>query len=253
MNLTPAATDSSTGCFAPVDQFSSCHDLLKDYALRVFMWILGLSALLGNLFVIGVRVFKKLTVETNLIQSRLITHLAVSDLLMGWYMIIIASADAYYRGDYALHADTWRAGAMCRFAGFLSAFSSEVSVFIIMLISIDRVIYIVFCHHPAWKITSKISKILLTVIWVFAFFISIIPAMSNTIGEFYSRSSVCLGLPLTTDRSPGWGYSVSIFLALNLVCFLVTAVCYVSIYVSVHRSAAKFKKSKRPGNQSSYV
>ena len=214
------------------------------------MWILGISALFGNLFVIGIRVIRKATIETNRIQATMITNLAVSDFLMGLYMIIIASADAHFRGDYALHANDWRAGSFCRFAGFLSSFSSEVSVFIVMLISIDRVVYIVFARHPTIKLSNKTVMILLAFIWTFAFFLSLIPVMSATVGQFYSRSSVCLGLPLTSDGSPGWGYSVTIFLALNLVCFLVTAVCYISIYVSVQRSTAKVLRSASHGSNS---
>ena len=244
-NLTPADT-GSTGCFAPVDQFSSCSNLLRDDVLRIFMWILGGSALVGNLFVIGLRIFRKKVVDTTRIQSRMITNLAVSDLLMGVYMMIIAGADLYYRGDYALNADAWRDSALCRFAGFLSAFSSEVSVFIIMLISIDRIICIVFSHHSCIRMTSKISLVSLAIVWASAFILALIPAFT-IFGQFYGRSSVCLGLPLTTDRPAGWVYSISIFLGLNLVCFLVTALCYIVIYFVVHRSAAKISKSKESG------
>ena len=247
--MDPAADVSSTGCSAPVDLFSSCNDLLKDQALRFFMWILGLSALLGNFFVIGLRVFRKGTTKCNRTQSALITNLAVSDFLMGCYMIIIASADLHYRGHYALDADNWRASSLCRFAGFLSAFSSEVSVFIIMLISIDRVINIIFSLHPTINMSKKTATISLAFIWIFALFMSLVPVMSTSIGQFYSRSSVCLGLPLTTDRTPGWGYSVAIFLALNLICFMVTAIAYLAIYVMVRKSTRQVKGSKGNRNQ----
>ena len=231
------------GCFAPVDQFSSCDNLLRDDVLRIFMWILGGSALFGNLFVIGLRVFRKKVVETTRIQSQMITNLAMSDLLMGVYMMIIAGADLYYRGDYALNADSWRDSTLCRLAGFLSAFASEVSVFIIMLISIDRVICIVFSHHSCMKMSSKTCIISLAIIWALALILALIPAFT-VFGQFYGRSSVCLGLPLTTDRPPGWEYSISLFLGLNLVCFLITALCYIVIYVVVHRSASNVSKSK---------
>ena len=234
---------STKGCHAPVDQFSSCKNLLGDNVLRIFMWILGGSALAGNLFVVGLRVFRKKVVTTTRIQSRMITNLAVSDLLMGVYMMIIAGADLYYRGNYALNADSWRASGLCKFAGFLSAFSSEVSVFMIMLISIDRLICIVFSHHSSINMTSKNSYILLAVFWVLALILALIPAFT-VFGQFYGRSSVCLGLPLTTDRPPGWEYSISIFLGLNLVCFLITALCYIVIYFVVHRSALNVSKSK---------
>ena len=253
MTNLPAASKQtdSTGCFAPIDQFSSCDDLLKDNTLRIFMWILGISALVGNLFVIGLRVVQRKVVISTRIQSRLITNLAVSDLLMGIYMLMIAAADLYYRGDYAINADAWRASIACRVAGILSAFSSEVSVFIIMLISLDRILCVVFAHKHHIQLSSKSSGVCLAIIWIFALGISLVPALPiGYFGQFYGRSSVCLGLPLTTDRPPGWEYSISIYLGLNLVCFLITALCYVAIYVAVQRSASRVSKGKDTGRHS---
>ncbi|XP_071510300.1 uncharacterized protein [Diadema antillarum] len=249
MELTPADSDDTTGCFAPADEFSSCSDLLKDTVLRISMWILGISAMAGNIFVIGLRAIRRHQVETSRIQSRLITHLAISDFFMGCYMMAIAGADFYFRGDYAVHADAWRASLLCRLAGFISTLSSEVSVFIIMLISLDRILCIVFVHHPDIQFSNKSCKIWLVVVWVISLVISIIPAVVPIpyFQQFYGKSSVCLGLPLTTERLPGWEYSISLFLGLNLVCFVVTAFCYVAIFVAVRRSAANFSKSKDHG------
>ncbi|XP_071504719.1 uncharacterized protein [Diadema antillarum] len=249
MELTPADSDDTTGCFAPADEFSSCSDLLKDTVLRISMWILGISAMAGNIFVIGLRAIRRHQVETSRIQSRLITHLAISDFFMGCYMMVIAGADFYFRGDYAIHADAWRASLLCRLAGFISTLSSEVSVFIIMLISLDRILCIVFVHHRDIQFSNKSCKIWLAVVWVISLVISLIPAVVPIpyFQQFYGKSSVCLGLPLTTERLPGWEYSITLFLGLNLVCFVVTAFCYVAIFVAVRRSAANFSKSKDHG------
>ncbi|XP_041471581.1 uncharacterized protein LOC121421048 [Lytechinus variegatus] len=249
LDLHPADASDSSGCIAPIDQFSSCNDLLEQNTLRVAMWILGISALAGNLCTIGLRVFRRKSVSSTRIQAKLITHLAVSDLLMGVYMLIIAIADQYYMGDYAINADRWRGSVVCRIAGLMSTLSSEVSVFIIMLISIDRVLCIVFSQHHHLQFSNKSSSVCLAVMWAAALVISLVPAFHlNYFGDrFYGRSSVCLGLPLSADRPDGWEYSLSIFLGLNLVCFLITALCYVAIFVTVHRSARKVAKGKDTG------
>ena len=240
VGLQSADSASSTGCHAPKDQFSSCDDLLQDGTLRAFMWILGLSALVGNGFVIGLRVFREKDIKGSQTQSRLITHLAVSDLLMGVYMLIIASADSFYRGVYAINADSWRGGAACQLAGFMSAFSSEVSVLIIMLISVDRLICVVFSHHRVIKLTNRNAMISLAVIWGLAFLISLIPAL--VFKGFYGRSSVCLGLPLTADRPPGWPFSFMMFVVLNCLCFLITACCYIAIFVKIHKTTGRIAR-----------
>nr|XP_006815512.1 PREDICTED: G-protein coupled receptor GRL101-like [Saccoglossus kowalevskii] len=128
-------------CTPPADQFSSCEDLLSNQVLRVCMWMLGLLAFLGNLFVIIWRLSQK---EKNRVHSYLILNLGISDFCMGVYMLIIASVDMYYRGRYIGFADEWRHSELCEFAGFLSMLSSEVSVFTLTVITVDRFCCIVF-------------------------------------------------------------------------------------------------------------
>ena len=77
-------------------------------------------------------------------HSLLISLLAFSDILMGVYLLIIASVDAYYRGVYIVHDVTWRASIGCRLAGFLSTFSSELSVLTLTTITLDRFFAITF-------------------------------------------------------------------------------------------------------------
>ena len=86
-----------TDCEAPIDQFSDCEDLMRNKFLRVAVWLLGLSALLGNAFVMAWRWRTRHKEPTKRVQTFLILNLALSDLLMGLYMIIIGSADMYYR------------------------------------------------------------------------------------------------------------------------------------------------------------
>ena len=84
------AAAGTVNCRSPNDEFSSCSDLMKNRGVRVCVWILGLTALLGNLIVILMRVVVK---EDNKVQSVLLTNLAISDLLMGIYLLIIAIKD----------------------------------------------------------------------------------------------------------------------------------------------------------------
>ena len=250
VGLDPAVSSESNGCHAPLDSFSSCHDLLKDIVLKIFIWILGISAVVGNMFVIVLRLFRRKAARTTPIQSLMITNLALSDLLMGCYLLIIAIADVYYRGDYAINAAEWRGSVVCRVAGYMSTLSSEVSVFLIMLISIDRLLCVVFLHHPQIHLSPKSTIAALVVIWGIGLIVAFPPAVTvNLYGQlFFGRSSVCLGLPLTPERPPGWEYSISIFIVLNLVCFIVTAVCYIKIFVTVHQSRARVAGAKHVAN-----
>ncbi|KAG7156036.1 G-protein coupled receptor GRL101-like 7, partial [Homarus americanus] len=113
-------------CLPEADEFSSCEDLMSNLVLRVCIWILGFIALLGNSFVI---IWRSIYSSGNKMHSFLIVNLGVGDFLMGVYLIIVAVVDLQYRGVYAAYELAWRTSSLCRLAGFISTFSSELSVF----------------------------------------------------------------------------------------------------------------------------
>ncbi|XP_072034439.1 G-protein coupled receptor GRL101-like [Amphiura filiformis] len=165
--------------------------------------------------------------------------------MMGIYMLIIASADTFYRGTYAFNAESWQTSGLCKFAGFLSVLSTEASVFFITIISIDRLFCIVFpLSHVALRPSS--ARIAAIFAWGLAFVFSILPLFPIEYFkdelQFYGRSPVCLALPLTKYRPAGWEYSVALFLCLNLAAFVVVALCYITIFVTVKKSRKRSSK-----------
>ncbi|XP_033106141.1 G-protein coupled receptor GRL101-like [Anneissia japonica] len=234
-------------CKPNVDQFSSCKDLLKREALRILMFILGISAFIGNLCVVILRLVEN---EFN-VQTIFITNLAVSDLLMSVYMIIIAGADQYYRGVYSMFSGAWKSSFLCSFAGAIATLSSECSVFILMLMSVDRAVTIAYPFSNI-RFNRKRCIITIGITWLAIIFISFLPMFSRLsfinipyFGDnYYGRQSVCLALPLAGDRLPGWEYAIAIFLAFNLFGFVVIASSYISMYISVKRTASRANRSQ---------
>lgn len=110
-------------CDSPNNEFSSCEDMIKNLAVSVCIWILGIVALVGNLFVI---IWRLVYNEDSKIQSCLFTNLAVSDFLMGVYLIIIAVQNTRWQGEYFKYDVIWRASTLCQITGALSMLSSEV-------------------------------------------------------------------------------------------------------------------------------
>ena len=137
--------NSSDTCYNTKDRspYLTCSSLLSSTVLSMFTWILGICATVGNVFVLWWKQ-SKYEGRKNKVQFILLSNLALSDLLMGIYMIIIASADAYYRKHFPMNAEEWRSGSLCRIASTLAFTSSEASVFFVTLISIDRFINIKF-------------------------------------------------------------------------------------------------------------
>lgn len=80
---------------------------------------MGAVGCTGNLIVILGRL---LAPTNNIVHSLYLRNLALSDLLMGIYLFIIASVDHQYRGVYLRHQYNWRHSFMCNLCGQLDIF-----------------------------------------------------------------------------------------------------------------------------------
>ena len=213
---------------------------MKNETVQVCIWILGILALLGNVLVIIWRAVDK---EESRVQSCLLTNLAVADLFMGVYLLTIAIMDSRWRGEYFKHDIKWRSSIGCQVIGALSMLSSEVSVLILTIITIDRLICIVF-PFKFKRLTYKAAVFACMGVWMFGIVISVIPITGinyfyDESGDFgfYSRSAVCLPLQLSEGTPAGWEYSVSFFVGLNFISFAFILVAYISIFWTVKRAA----------------
>ena len=231
-------------CQPQANAFSSCEDLMRNNVLRVGLWTLGCMALLGNLFVVLWRFIRRGT--ENKVQNLLVANLGIADFLMGAYLIIIASADAVFRGNYFMHDEKWRFGPVCNLAGVLATVSSEMSVVTLMTIACDRFMVIMFPFSDN-RLNFKSACIFLLLSWTTFALLAIIPLfpIPYFIGGFYSRAPVCLAFHLTTERSVGMEYSVAIFTVFNFIAFLIIFMCYIVINVNVSLSSARAGKSGR--------
>ena len=277
-------------CYVPPNTYCSaafkrspyltCDRLLADRALAVTMWLMGINALGGNLFVLIWRWYKRDS-QSNKVNTMLLSNLATSDLLMGIYLLTIASADVHYGENFPMQSETWRSGITCRIAGALSITASEASVFFVMLISIDRFICIRFPYSTK-RIGKKSAAIIATIIWLTSFVLGIVPSiLSGRNFKFYDNSHVCIGLPLAltktfihtgtprnivindgdqsgivfgiklltfTTRPSGFVnglyFATAMFLGLNCVCYLIILACYVEIVRAVKKSSEKVGRNR---------
>lgn len=233
-------------CKSPSNQLSSCEDLLKNPALSVFIWILGLLALLGNVLVIIFwnrmsNIDRGERGKKSRVQSFLLTNLAVSDFFMGLYLVIIAYHDVKWDGNYFMYDVKWRGSSTCNISGALSMIASEASVLLLATITADRLNSIVF-HIKARPFTMTAARVVCCIIWIIAVTISLIPIIAKDHFEqrgvsFYGRSSVCLPLQLSQDRPAGYEYAVAIYIALNGLAFIFILLSYIAIFIKVRISS----------------
>ncbi|XP_072040393.1 G-protein coupled receptor GRL101-like [Amphiura filiformis] len=261
--------------------YLSCGRLLSDKALATMMWFIGINALAGNIFVLSWRKRgKKKASQKNKVQDLLLSNLAMSDLLMGVYMLLIASADVYFGDYFPMQSETWRTGITCRIAGALSLLSSEASVFFVTIISTDRFVCIKY-PHISKTLKTRICYIAVTLTWLIAAVIGIVPsALSGINFKFYDNSHVCIGLPLSlihlyssteltkkicpdtgscyevplliTESGPlvsGLYFSSAIFLGLNCICYLAILACYIEVVRVVYKSSKRAGLNKEMKEQ----
>lgn len=150
---------------------------------------------------------------------------------MGVYLLLIAAVDLHFRGVYMVHDATWRRSTLCRLAGFLSTCSSEICVFTLVVITVDRFVAIIFPFRFR-RLRMLEARAVMGSLWVGVFLAAALPLSDLDYFEgFYGRSGVCLALHITPDKPSGWEYSVFLFLALNLLLFLVIFSSYLWMFV----------------------
>ncbi|ROT84377.1 G-protein coupled receptor [Penaeus vannamei] len=243
-------------CHPPPDEFSSCEDLMTNIMLRVCVWVLGTVAFTGNLLVI---VWRFIYHHDNKVHSFLITNLALGDLCMGIYLLIIAAVDVNYRGVYFIYDALWRTSSLCQLAGFLSTFSSELSVFTLTVITLERFVVIIFPFRVS-RLNMNWTRIIMGVVWASVGVLAALP-LSNIhyfrleksllfASVFYRcfvellREVGCLPRPSHhTREAEWWQYSVFVFLALNLISFSVIAASYWGMYRAARTTSAAVIRS----------
>ena len=163
---------------------------------------------------------------------------------MGIYLLIIAVVDSYYRGSYILYDIFWRRSDLCKFAGFISTFSSELSVLTLTIITIDRLICIIFPLHLR-RLKLKDAFYVMLIIWFTVFVIATFPLLGlDYFEDFYGRSGVCLAFHITNYKPKGWEYSVAVFLVLNFVSFLVIFFSYLRMFFVAKQTRSAVRKSQ---------
>ena len=94
------------------------------------------------------------------------------------------------------------------------------------------------------RFRTKSALVFSAVGWALAWGIALFPLLYSKSfdGQFYSKSGVCLALPLTRNRAPGWLYSVLIFVGLNFVTFILIAIGQLIIYLEIKKNTKRMRK-----------
>ena len=222
--------ENDTECFPEEDPFNPCIDVLDHALLRAAIWIVITLAIGGNAIVIGVTI-------GHLLRSRqlgknahvmyyLYVNLAVADFCMGVYLLTIASVDVDTRGEYSLHAVEWQTGPGCDIAGFLAILSSIMSIYTLVIITLERTYTIKFALQRK-ELTKYHVGLIMGIGWIIGVVIALLPIFDVS---DYGSVSICLPFDVEDDVSLGY---VSFIMVITGIASLAILVCYIYLFYVV--------------------
>ena len=224
----------NVSCTPEEDSFNPCKSLLgESNGLHITIWFVIIFAFMGNGIVffvfIGYSVIIRRTAQDMFAIHFMYFNLAMADFFMGIYLFIIAVVDADTRGEFYLTDITWRTSHGCGFAGFCAIMSTVVSVYILLVITVERTytIYIVFERK---KRTNLQVYIMMAVGWVCGVLVAMLPLLGVS---DYNTVAICL--PFNVEGKINLAYVVALLLYTG-VGFIIIFVCYAIIFQQIHKS-----------------
>lgn len=162
----------------------------------------------------------------------LVCNLAAADFFMGIYLGFLAVVDASTLGEFRMYAIPWQMSIGCQLAGFLGVLSSELSVYTLAVITLERNYAITHAMHLNKRLSLKHAGYIMAIGWSFALIMSILPLFGIS---DYRKFATCL--PFETE-TPGSLAYVVFLMFINGVAFLILMGCYLKMYCAIRGSHA---------------
>ncbi|XP_039283238.1 lutropin-choriogonadotropic hormone receptor isoform X2 [Nilaparvata lugens] len=213
-------------CWPRPDAFNPCEDLMGNWVLRVAVWLVAILALLGNLAVLLVLLSSRFRMT---VPKFLMCNLALADLCMGLYLLLIALTDVRSIGDYFNYAIDWQNGVGCKVAGFLTVFASELSVFTLTVITGERWYTITYAIHLNKRLKLCTATKIMALGWMYAAAMAALPLFGVS---SYSKTSICL--PMKKESMADLSYLTTL-LMFNGLAFWSICACYSRMYCSIRQ------------------
>lgn len=216
-------------CLPRPTGLTPCENLMDPWLLRIAIWAVWVLAVLGNATVLFVTIMAREKFE---VPQLLICNLAVADFCLGVYLAFLAVVDVRTYGEHSFYQSAldWQLGSGCKTAGWIAVFSSELSVFMLVTLTLERLHTIAYAFN---RNEQKRKGVAITVVvgsWLCAAFLATLPLVGV---NSYTQVAVCL--PFVTESTHDKAYIGSI-LSLNLLAFLIILACYSYIFLQIRKS-----------------
>ena len=225
-------------CTPHQNALTPCESLLDPWILRVAIWFVWCLALVGNGMVMFIIIAPREKLEAS---EWLILNLAIADFCMGVYLAFIAVVDIRTFGENSFFQSAldWQLGSGCKAAGFIAIFSSTLGMYILVVLTLERVYTI--SHAFTQKESSKKRTVIVFIMigWLFASVIALLPILGV---NSYNHVAVCL--PYLTERLTDRFY-IGLVLTQNVVGFLIILGSYIYIFWIACKNAPASNMAQR--------
>ena len=211
-----------------------CKDLFGSWVLRILIWLLFIVIMFGNgvvlMLILGSLKSACRTGDQKM-PHFFIFQLAMADIGVGIYLGFLAVVDLKTFGQHNFYhlALSWQHGPGCLAAGFIAIFSLELSIYILVMMTLERVyIHTYGLEHVEMKLWNVIIVVLIG--WLFAATCASLPLIG-----YNSYSSVAICLPLDIVSTSG-RYYIVILMGINLLIFLLLSSCNLYIFCRIRQA-----------------
>ena len=214
-------------CLAPVSGLSSCSHLVRLQLHRTCLWVMAILSFVGNACCLVFRYVHGHDLKGASVEIFML-NLGLANLMMGTYLSMIIAADLHFRGNFLAHERDWVASLSCRTAAFLALVSSDVSRFVMFLLSIDRLVA-VRLNSQRFQVKSVPLTCLISL------FIAVLMNLPFLVSE-EDRScmtNLCLPVPTLESDPHSRAYFWGVVVTLNTVLTLITCISQSLVYHQV--------------------
>ena len=223
-------------CYPEPDALRPCDDIMGNVYLTSLSWIVSFLAVLTNGIVFGILVMSR---RKFTVTKFLIINLAFADLCLGLYLFVLTCASIDTTGKYYNSVYSWQYDGGCDVIGFLAVFSSELSMLILTIITIERYLAIVYAVYLQKRLRIRHAKYLAAAAWALACMMAALPLAGI---NSYQEVAICLPFRISTTADIVY---LGFVFGCNSFLFLVIIFCYIKIYLEV---AGPFPEGRPPSH-----
>lgn len=217
-------------CFPRPNPLAPCDNLLDPWPIRIAIWAIWVLTLLGNVAVLFIMIAAREKMDAS---QLFIVVLAFANTLLGVYLAFIAMVDIRTLGERSFYQSAleWQKGSGCQTAGFLAIFSSQLSVYSLVALTLERLHAVATTSYTKETTRLRVAFFVVIIGLIYAGLLAVLP-LSGVGVNAYDKVAICL--PFVTETATDRNYILSI-LSLNMLGIVIGVVGFVLVFVSLCR------------------